>query len=80
MAFLAECIRNIKVKKEGARERGRERASRRVRKSYLVGFQQAHTVTRVMSRNMPPVDKMMYSELRPKRRRGKEYRKRQISH
>ncbi|KAG7267688.1 hypothetical protein CRUP_025394 [Coryphaenoides rupestris] len=31
--------------------------------------QRAHTVTRVMSRNMPPVDKMMYSELRPKRQR-----------
>lgn len=30
------------------------------------GFQQAHTVTRVIRRNMPPVDRMMYSELRPK--------------
>jgi hypothetical protein len=28
-----------------------------------------------MSRKMPPVDKMMYSELRPRRQRDKEYRK-----
>lgn len=38
------------------------------KRSHLEGFQQAHTVTRVIRRNMPPVDRMMYSELRPKPR------------
>lgn len=38
----------------------------------MEGFQQAHTVTRVIRRNMPPVDRMMYSELRPKPERYTE--------
>lgn len=34
--------------------------------SHLDGFQQAQTVTRVIRRNIPPVDRMMYRELLPK--------------
>ena len=37
MAFLAQCIRNIKVKKEGARERGRE-SEQESEKVLLGGF------------------------------------------
>lgn len=60
-----------KPMRERGRERKqerRERAGKRGRKSssYLDGFQQAHTVTRVIRRNMPPVDRMIYNELRPK--------------
>ena len=63
---------NIKAKRDGERGRERERERRgrggagRKSSSHLEGFQQAHTVTRVIRRNMPPVDRMMYSELRPK--------------
>lgn len=37
----------------------------------MEGFQQAHTVTRVIRRKMPPVDRMMYSELLPEPQRKK---------
>lgn len=60
---------NIKanVREQGERERTGERGvTGRKSNSHLEGFQQAQTVTRVIRRNMPPVDRMMYSELRPK--------------
>lgn len=53
------CSRGKKKDEEGGNKNKR---------SHLEGFQQAHTVTRVIRRNMPPVDRMMYSELRPKPR------------
>lgn len=72
-------------KRGGGRKKERKKQSSRGKKkdweggnkkkrSHLEGFQQAHTVTRVIRRNMPPVDRMMYSELRPKPRwyRGRE--------
>lgn len=53
--------------RERGEEKGKERREKeRKSNSHLDGFQQAHTVTRVIRRNMPPVDRMMYSELRPK--------------
>lgn len=52
--------------KQPAVGRVRERGVGGKSGSHLEGFQQAHTVTRVMRRKMPPVDRMMYSELRPK--------------
>lgn len=61
-----------KPMRERGRERKQEKREREKRgtgrksSSYLDGFQQAHTVTRVIRRNMPPVDRMIYNELRPK--------------
>lgn len=54
------------VRGMGRKTQRRGRRKRRKSSSYLEGFQQAHTVTKVIRRNMPPVDRMMYSELLPK--------------
>lgn len=61
--------RNFKANEKESKKRekiGGGGVEKKKGNSHLDGFQQAHTVTRVIRRNMPPVDRMMYSELRPK--------------
>lgn len=76
LQILAASLTVVFKKRERERERERHRGGergrtgksreRRKRSTHLEGFQQAHTVTRVIRRNIPPVDRMMYSELLPK--------------
>lgn len=56
-------------------ERERENRGKGETSSHLDGFQQAQTVTRVIRRNIPPVDRMIYSELLPKPEPLKERKK-----
>lgn len=65
-SYISKPMRDRERERDRKKETERaRRGKRRNSSSHLEGFQQAHTVTRVMRRNMPPVDRMMYSELRP---------------
>lgn len=57
--YQSRCEKEVRERKKERWERRGEGEQEEKSSSHLEGFQQAHTVTRVIRRNMPPVDRMI---------------------